>query len=231
MLLRPRSRYAHHRTGTPGRLVIRQMALVLPHGTRRAFIRYLPWLVCLCLSARVQAAPARCLPLDVRMLQSLVLDARRALVEFDGKEAAVLINHALEQIPCLTGVPSPQLLALAWFELGMARRLQGDVDGARQAFARALVHHPQLPWNFQFGDIGRREFDEAFQAQIERGSIRLRLPRLRLEAALFLDGAQLAARQRSVRTTDGPHLLQVVVRGRVVYNTYLSGGSPVGTPP
>lgn len=158
-----------------------------------------------------------CVTQDPLEYRELVLDGYRHLLHFELEDARVLLSHAVQQQPCLTRVLSPQLLAHAWLELGLVRQHQGDVEGARDAFRRALLLHPDLPWNRQFGMLGESLL-EAERLRLQRlEPQRLRLPRLTVRAQVFLDGREVSRPNRPLVLVPGQHLLQIVQNDQVIY--------------
>lgn len=177
------------------------------------------WVLCIWTSAVGAADVSKppCVTQDPLDYRELVLDGYRHLLHFELEEARVLLSHAVQQQPCLTRVVSPQLLAHAWLELGLVRHHQGDVEGARDAFRRALLLHPDLPWNRLFGTPGESLLEAERQRLQRLEPTRLRLPRLTVRAQVFLDGREVSRPNRPLALVPGQHLLQIVQNDQVIF--------------
>ncbi len=126
-------------------------------------------------------------------------------------EARATLRELRRELPCLEEVlPREQLARIAYLE-GVALGYDGDLEGAREQFRRALVVDPALQWDPSFPPSLAAVFQDAVQDALQTyaSSILVQVETTPEErGALAIDGATLGDVARVASLAAGTHLLQ-----------------------
>jgi hypothetical protein len=134
-------------------------------------------------------------------------------------EAELELRKAIESLPCLSAVPSAQLLGSSYLLLGAAAEALGNRDRANRAFADGLaISGNRLTWDPRLSPRAKEAFESVHAERRKALQVGLSIDLRELPVgAIHVDGLQLEghAKPQLLLVSAGPHLLQVEIEGRL----------------
>ncbi len=112
-------------------------------------------------------------------------------------------------LPCLSEVPSADVMAGFHFMRGLVAYYASGPDAATSRFEEALLVSPFLQWDTTWPPVVKPTFDAAVAGALQAKSALLSLSPSMVEAGSFwLDGRSVDARTRTSTLYEGTHVLQ-----------------------
>jgi len=142
-------------------------------------------------------------------LSLLVERTRRAMDVLESDKVIALVDDFMEQSPCLVSVADPKLLAQLVLLRGLARHVDGDVDGAEADFAHAAGVYPDLSWDVGYPPDPQQTYLVAREAVSKAGTVAFGYSTSLVQpVVVYVDGVEIPPFQM-VDLPPVPHLVQI----------------------
>lgn len=156
----------------------------------------------------VYADSGQCPPTSLDQISKQLESAREQLQLVDYPAALIELEKAEQLLPCANEAVLPPVLARFHMVRGLTMFYLGNVEGARNAFMRALSIDPTVKWDTQFGQRPRETFLDAREQNLSRPTVAVKCPSLANGVKVFVDGKPVTSGDVSTLPV-GNHFLQI----------------------
>ena len=142
-------------------------------------------------------------------LAHMVDRARRAMDVLESDKVIDLVDEFVANSPCLAEVAEPQVLAQLILLRGLARHVDGDVDGAQADFAHAAGIYPNLSWDVGYPPDPQQTYLVAREAIAKAETVAFGYSTSLVQpVVVYVDGVQIPPFEM-VELPPVPHLVQI----------------------